>query len=533
MIHVIAYDFGTTGVKTCLFGIEDHISLITSAYKGYELFILDNGGAEQDADEWWQAMCLTTKEIFMKTDVRPDQIAGISFCSQMQGMVLVDDAGNALRRPMSYMDQRGTKEFSDVMGKGLIKISGCDVFKLLKNLKVNNAAPTSVKDPIWKYKWVENNEPEVFAKAHKWLDVKEYLIARCTGEFVMTKDSAFATFLYDTRKGHEGWNDSLVKLYGIKKEHLPRLIGCSDEAGRLTEQAAKELGLEPGTPVFGGGGDATLIGVGAGCTEPGQTHVYVGTSGWVSTVLDKQVVDVDAMIAGVVGAEDGRYNYFAEMETAGKSFEWVKDHVVLDEIDVYLSKIHVAESEESTYVSIYDYLSDEAMKVPAGSGGVIFTPWLHGNRCPFEDPAAAGIFFNVKIDTSKAQVIRAVLEGTCYHLRWMLECESKKVPTSDVIRFVGGGALSPLTCQILADVTGRTVEVVEGTQDVGAVGAAMLVAVGTKTISSLSEAGKYVKVSHRHVPRSEDKAVYDRNYRVFQELYKNNKKSFQVLNQEV
>ena len=124
MTYVIAYDFGTTGVKTCLFGIEDTISLIASAYAGYGLYILDNGGAEQDAEEWWAAMCNTTKELFTKTDITPDQIAGLSFCSQMQGIVLVDEKGKALRRPMSYMDQRGVKEFAECMGKGFPKISG-------------------------------------------------------------------------------------------------------------------------------------------------------------------------------------------------------------------------------------------------------------------------------------------------------------------------------------------------------------------------------------------------------------------------
>lgn len=165
-------------------------------------------------------------------------------------------------------------------------------------------------------------------------------------------------------------------------------------AGLLTEQAARELGLCPGTRVYGGGGDATLIGVGAGCTAVGSTHIYSGTSGWVGTVMDHQAVDLSAMIAGIVGAEKGKYNYFAEMETAGKCFEWVKDHLVLDEVNIYLSKTDVAESQESVYESLYDYMSDTVAQVAPGSGGVIFTPWLHGNRCPFEDPAAAGIFFN-------------------------------------------------------------------------------------------------------------------------------------------
>lgn len=530
MKYIIAYDFGTTGVKSCLFQLDTSLELVAGSYGAYGLYILENGGAEQDTEEWWNAMCETTKELILKTGIDTGQIVGISFCSQMQGIVLVDEEGNALRRPMSYMDQRGIKEFEACMGKGLLKISGCDVFKLLKSLRINCAASTSVKDPVWKYKWVENNEPRVFAKIHKWLDVKEYLIARCTGQFVMTKDSAFSTFLYDTRKGHEGWNASLIKMLGVKKEHLPEIIDCTDEAGKLSAKAAKELGLTEGTPVFGGGGDATLIGVGAGCVEPGQTHIYSGTSGWVSTVLDKQKVDIDAMIAGVVAAMPGRFNYFAEMETAGKCFEWVKNHLALDEIDIFLKKEDVAQSLESEYTSLYDYLSDEVRKVPAGSGGVLFTPWLHGNRCPFEDPAAAGMFFNIKIETGKTEMIRSVLEGICFHLRWMLECEDRKVHTSEVIRFVGGGALSGVTCQILADVTGRIIETVKGSQDVGAVGAALLVAVGIGEFDSLDTAKDLIRVEKRYEPNPENKDIYDKNYGVFKKLYRHNAAAFRELN---
>lgn len=530
MKYCISYDFGTTGVKTCLFSIEKRPTFIAGSYASYGLTILENGGAEQNADEWWDAMCETTRNMLSKTDISPDLISGISFCSQMQGIVLVDEAGKALRNPMSYMDQRGKREFEACMGKGLIKISGCNIFKLLKSLKATKAASTSVKDPVWKYKWVENNEPDVFKKVHKWLDVKEYLIARCTGEFVMTKDSAFSTFLYDTRPGHEGWNKSLVKMFGVKFEHLPRIINCTDKAGELSERAAKELGLKSGISVFGGGGDATLIGVGAGCVNPGQTHIYSGTSGWVSTVLDKQVVDIDAMIAGVVGAEEHRFNYFAEMETAGKCFEWVKNHLALDEIGIYLKKTDVAEDPESTYISLYDYLSDVVDKIGPGAGGVLFTPWLHGNRCPFEDADASGMFFNIKIETGKTELIRAVLEGICYHLRWMLECQDRKVKTSETIRFVGGGALSKVTCRILADITGRTIETVSDAQDVGAVGAAMIAAVGLGEIKSLSEAASNIVVNGVYRPNPANKDVYDKNYAVFKKLYKSNADNFKKLN---
>ena len=528
-MYVIAYDIGTTGVKTCLFEVGDTLRLLAGEYEGYGLYILPGGGAEQDADEWWAAMAKSTRRLLEKTGTDPKSIAGISFCSQMQGLVLVDEAGCALRRPMSYMDQRGSREFAACQTHGLT-ISGVNALMLLRSLRRTRAASTSVKDPLWKYKWVQQNEPEVYAKIHKWLDVKEYLIGRCTGQFVMTRDSAYSTFLYDSRPDKGCWSRALCRMYGVEFDHLPCIIECTDVAGTLTARAAQDLGLAEGCPVYGGGGDATLIGVGAGCTEVGQTHIYSGTSGWVSTVIGRQTVDIVSMIAGIVGAQAGKYNYFAEMETAGKCFEWVKEHLVLDEIGIYLQKTNVAESQESVYESLYDYMTDTIEAIPPGAGGVIFTPWLHGNRCPFEDPKAAGMFFNLRLDTGKTEMLRAVLEGICYHLRWMLECQDKKVKIASTLRFVGGGALSRVTCQILADVTGRTVETVADTKDVGAVGAAMLVAVGSGQIADLTQAAGLIRPAARYTPDPANQALYDRNYKVFKNLYAANKKNFAALN---
>lgn len=532
MIYVIAYDIGTTGVKTCLFGIDKKIKLISEAHMGYGLYILENGGAEQDEEQWWDAMCFTTKKLFKNINIEPSQIAGISFCSQMQGLVMVDKYGIPVRKPMSYMDQRATEEIKKGIQHGVI-VSGCNIFKLIKSLIITKAASLSVKDPVWKYKWIENNEPDCFRKTYKWLDVKEYLICKCTGEFVMTEDSAYATMLYDTRKGKKCWSESLCKIYGVKSEHLPEIIKSTDLAGYLTKKAAADLGLEQGVPVFGGGGDASLIGVGAGCVETGDTHIYLGTSGWVSTIVDKQKVDIANMIASIVGAQGQRYNYFAEMETAGKCLEWVKEHLALDEIDIYLEKKHVAESQEAIYKSLYDYLMETISIVEPGSGGLIFTPWLHGNRCPFEDPDASGIFFNITLKTGKSELIRSVVEGICFHLRWMLECQEKAVKTSDTIRFVGGGALSPITAQILSDIVSHEIKIVSNPQNVGSMGAAAIVGVGLGIIPNLETIKDYIEIEETFTPNSKTEAIYERNFQVFKKLYKYNKRGFKDLHMDV
>ncbi|MBR3768154.1 MAG: FGGY-family carbohydrate kinase [Clostridia bacterium] len=528
-MYAITFDIGTTGVKTCVFEISETIKLLGSASHGYKLYVFPDGGAEQDPDEWWDAMCITSKKAIEEAGIDANLIEGISFCSQMQGLVLVDKEGKPVRRAMSYMDQRAREELKKGVAHG-IQIAGASIPILLKSLMITGAVAASVKDPVWKYNWVKNHEPENFKRVHKWLDVKEALICRMTGKCVMTRDSAFGALLYDLRKGHECWSESLCKSLGVDIKHMPEIINSTDVVGPLREKEAKELGLKPGIAVYGGGGDASLIGVGAGAVGLGDTHVYCGTSGWVSTVVDKSIVDASAMIAAIIGADPGKFNYFGELETAGKCLEWVKDHLALDEINIYLKKEDVADSYETKYTSLYDYMTDVIDSVPAGAGGVIFTPWLHGNRCPFEDPNARGMFFNISLETGKSELIRSVIEGVCFHLRWFMEAEEKKVKSSETVRFVGGGALSYATCQILADVLGKKVETVDKPQNVGAVGAAVTIAVGSGHIKSFLEAKKLIPSIKTYVPNPDNKAVYDKQYEVFKNLYKANKSNFAALN---
>jgi len=526
---VIAYDVGTTVLKSCLLAVEDQISLIASEVADYKLHLLPDGGAEQDPLDWWAAMASTTRRLLAKTAVKPERIAGVSFCSQMQGLVLVERDGTPLRRMMSYMDQRAYRERQEGMAHG-VQVAGMNVRKLLVSIRETGAVAASVKDPVWKYKWVQNHEPELFQRLHKWLDVKEFLIHRCTGRFVMTEDSAFATLLYGIRDGRRGWSRRVCRMLGVNPDHLPEVVPSTERVGELSPAAAEELGLMPGTPVFGGGGDASLVGIGAGAVALQDTHIYMGTSGWVSTVVDRSVVDTGAMIAAIVGAQPGLFNYFAELETAGKCLEWVRDHLALDEIGVYLQKVAVHESLTSVYVSLYDYLSEVISRAEPGSGGVIFTPWMHGNRSPFEDHNARGTFFNISLDTGKTELIRAVVEGVCYHMRWMLEAQEKKVRTSPVVRFVGGGALSEATCQILADVLQRPVETVDSPQNVGAVGAAAVAAVGLGLIPSLADTKRFIPTRKTYAPNAAHRAVYDRQFEVFKRLYRDNKRSFALLN---
>ncbi|MEG1551836.1 MAG: FGGY-family carbohydrate kinase, partial [Oscillospiraceae bacterium] len=191
---------------------------------------------------------------------------------------------------------------------------------------------------------------------------------------------------------------------------------------------------------------------------------------------------------------------------------------------------HHKEDRETVYTNLYDYMMAIVDTVPPGSNGIVFTPWLHGNRCPFEDPNARGMFFNISLETGKSEMIRAVLEGVCFHMRWMLETEAKKIKTSNTIRFVGGGALSDVTCQIMADCTGRTIETVDSPQNIGAVGAAVTIAVGIGLIKDLGEAKRLIPTAKSFVPNIKNREIYDKNFSVFKDLYKANKKNFKILN---
>ncbi|MBN1877610.1 MAG: carbohydrate kinase, partial [Anaerolineae bacterium] len=325
-IYILTHDIGTTGNKTCLYHLGERLELVDSALVEYPLYITENGGVEQHADDWWRAICEATHAVIGKAGIAPAKIAAMAFCAQMQGFVPVGRDGRVLRHPMSYMDNRATAQIENYLYTGLLRIGQWNAVKMLRWLHLTGGAAASVKDPLWKYLWLRENEPDTFTAMHAWLDVKEALVLRTTGEFTMGYDSAHATFLFDTRPDKLRWHEGLCRTFDVNIRHLPRVIRATDIAGHLTPQAAEEMGLVAGIPVFGGGGDLSLISVGAGCFDVNATHIYIGTSGWVVATVDRRMTDIDGMVASILGAIPGRYNYIAEQETAGRCLQWVRDH---------------------------------------------------------------------------------------------------------------------------------------------------------------------------------------------------------------
>jgi xylulokinase len=537
---VIAYDIGTTSAKTCLYrfsgGAAKGVVLEASASVEYGIRFLPDGGVEQNPDDWWRAICAGTRTVLSSGNgTRPADVRGAAFCCQMQGLVLVDPGGRPVRPAMSYMDQRASDQKRRGLERGL-KVAGMNVAKLLPSLLIAGGVSASAKDPVWKYRWVAEHEKAAFARVHKWLDAKEYLVARATGRMAMTPDSANATFLYDTRPtrlssdGLGSWSAQLCAMFGVDPAHLPEVVGPTDIVGPLLPAAAAELSLAPGTPIFGGGGDLSLVGLGSGAIEPGDVHVYMGTSGWVSAVTKSRVVDTDAFIASVMGARAGLYNYISEQETSGKCMEWVRDHLVLDEVGAYLGARNAAEDPDARYGSLFELLDEAIESIQPSLDAIVFAPWLHGNRSPFEDPQARGIFFNVGLGSGKRSMIRAVAEGVAMHNRWQLESIRRKVDATGPVRFVGGGARSRSIARIMSDVLGETIETVEHPQNSGALGAALLCAKGLGLVPTLADAKALVRVAAVYEPRRELAGLYARRFEVFKRLHASNKKLFAALN---
>ncbi|MBZ0316170.1 MAG: FGGY-family carbohydrate kinase [Anaerolineae bacterium] len=524
--YILVHDIGTTHSKTCLYRLDQNLELVTSALEEYPLYVMPNGGVEQNPDDWWGAICRGTAAVMAGR--APSSIKGMAFCAQMQSFIPVDMSGKALYRAMTYMDNRGIAQLQRGLQSGFPKIEGMNAFKLIQALRITGGASASAKDPVWKYLWLRDNEPVIFQAMHQWMDVKDYLVLRCTGQFTFGLDSAHSTFLFDTRPSQLKWHTGLCKTYDVNPSHLPSVIRATDIAGTLTVQAAAELGLLEGVPIFGGGGDLSMITLGSGSMANHSVHVYIGTSGWVVATVDKRMTDINGMVASILGAVLGKYNYISEQETSGRCLQWVRDHLAMDEIGMYLEQRTVVDK-EAEFRSLYDYLSQVVAEVEPGAGGVIFTPWLHGNRSPFEDPYARGMFLNISLATRKRDLIRAVLEGDAYHKRWMLETIERRVPYAEKLRLVGGGARSDTWSQILADVTGRTIEVIEHPENAGANGAALVCAIGLGQIS-FEDVNRVVQVTKTFTPRPAVKAIYDKQYTVYRKIHHQMKPLFKTLN---
>jgi len=506
-MYLVTYDIGNSFIKTTLTKIANSIEFVgATVVSTHSTSTLGGKGVEQSTEQWWDSICRSTKDLLKNYGITSDQIKGISFCSQMNATVLVDDDGNAVRPPMTFLDRRADKEFKGYFNHGL-KIHGLNIWKLIKAMHHTSMVPVGAYSPIWKYKWVQNNEPENFAKVDKFLDVGDYLLYKTTGRFVRTEDSAFCTALNDCRKGHSGWSHTMAKAYGINEKHLPEIVQSTDIVGRITATAAEQMGLEKGTPVIAGGGDVAMVAVGCGNIQNNQTSIYCGTSGSVCTVVDRIIQFADIMMIAVKGPDPKQKYLYGELETAGKCFAWARE--LIGKLD------------NSQYS--YEECASLVSKAKPGAHGLLFTPFMNGCKTPFEDGEIRSSLSGIELDTTRGDLLRAVIEGICFHFRWLLECQAKKCKISDTIRFAGGLARINIMNQILADVTGHTIETVKHPQYVGALGAAAVAAIGLGQMH-FEDIHSYIEITNTYTPNPENHEIYNKIYKRFLDKVKSDRK---------
>ena len=497
-MYLVTYDIGNSFIKATLTKIANSIEFVgATVVSTHSTTTLGGKGVEQNTEQWWDSICRSTKELLKNYGIASNQIKGISFCSQMNGMVLVDENGTPVRPAMTFLDRRADQEFKDYFNHGL-RFHGLNIFKLIKAMRHTSMVPVG---------GVQNNEPENFAKVDKFLDVGDYLLFKTTGRFVRTEDSAFCTALNDCRKGHSGWSHTMAKAYGINENHLPEIVQNTDIVGHVTPTAAEQMGLEKDTPVIAGGGDVAMVAIGCGNTQSNLTGIYCGTSGSVCTVVDHIIQFADIMMIAVKGPNPAQKYLYGELETAGKCFAWARE--LIGKLD------------NSQYS--YEECASLISKAEPGSHGLLFTPFMNGCKTPFEDGEIRSSLSGIDLETSRGDLLRAVIEGICFHFRWLLECQAKKCKISDTIRFAGGLARINIVNQILADVTGHTIETVKHPQYVGALGAAAVAAIGLGQMK-FEDIHSYIEITNTYTPDSENHEIYNKLYKKFLEKVRSDRK---------
>ncbi len=510
MKHLLAIDVGSSYLKCALYTAD--LQLVAHVAEPIVLHIA-GPQVENDPEDWWSAMRRGIPALLREAGIATNEVGALSFCAQMQSVVLVDRELNAVRRSIGYLDTRATDLFAQHMQRGWPRVAGANAVNVAASAWHTNIAPASPKDALWKVRWLQVHEPGAYARAHRWLDVKDYLVARATGRAVATADTAHLTCLYEFQGEASQYNRGLCRRYGIDPRLLPEVVAGNRVIAGLLPGAARELGLAAGTAVVPGGGDISCVALGTGATAEGDTHIYVGTSAWVAQSTRKQRLDVANYMATVRSCLPNAHLYLGELETAGVCLAWA-------------AKLLAGEGEAHREPG---ELEAEAVRSPPGARGLLFLPWLHGSRSPNEDAFARGGFVNLGLEHRRCDLIRAVFEGVALHLGWILEALDAKLPISGALRFVGGGANSALWAQSLADVTGKTIETVASPQLCGARGAALLAAAALSPETELRELSRDIRAARVFVPIAANHALSRTRLATMKAYYVTNRPLFRTL----
>ncbi len=443
---VLAVDLGTGGPKTALVSLSGEV--VGSAHRRVEPRVSADGAAVQDPDAWWAAVVAGAQEI---AAAHPDEMAGVvavAVTGQWGSTVPVDAAGEAVGDCMLWMDTRGRDHARSVLG-GRVSIEGFAPRTVLEFIRRAGGAPsTEGNDPLGHRLWIEREQPDVYRRTATFLEPIDLIATRFTGTVAASPASMLLSWLTDNRSlSGAAYDPVLVRLAAVDPTRLPPLVPTQSVRGTVQASVASELGLPPGVPVVTALPDLHSAALGAGGIEPYAAHVSVSTSGWIGCHAPSKKTSIARQMATVPSALPDRYILANNHETAGVCLEWLRNGVLLADDGL-----------GPTRDVSFDDITAVAATAASGSGGVLFAPWLNGERSPVADADLRGSFLNLSLATTRAELVRAVLEGVAHNSRWLLEASEKVLrhPFHD-LRMIGGGAQSDVWCQIHADVLGRPV----------------------------------------------------------------------------
>jgi xylulokinase len=517
---VLGVDLGTGGPKVAL--ADTAGTLLGHEAERVGILLLPGGGAEQDPDEWWRAIAVATRRLLDRNLAPVEDVAAICMSSQWGGLVPVDDAGKHLHNALIWMDSRGAEYSRALTGGGAqVPGTGYNARALQQWLRRTGGAPSrSGKDPVGQAQWLRHRRPDVYAAAAYLLDVPEYLTMRLTGRAVAGYDTATVRWCTDNRDPSQvRYDPALARRCGLDLDKLPELVRPATVVGPILPEAAAELGLPHGVQVVAGTGDTTAAAIGAGAVLDYQGHLYIGTSAWLSCHVPFKRTDVLRNIASLPAVVPDRYWVATVQDVAGKAIDWLIDQVVYPDDGML--------DEHPAPADALDRLNALAVTAPPGSHGVIFTPWLNGERTPVEDPYLRGGWFNVSLGTTRADLARSVFEGIALNARWMKEAVERFVRRQlpggfETLNFIGGGAKSALWCQTMADVLGCTIHQVHDPVLANARGAAFVAAVALGELA-WEDIPSRVRIDASYEPDRTHREVYERQYRTFSSLYRMNR----------
>ncbi len=497
---LLGIDIGTTGAKAVL--IESSGRVIAHHTTEYPLIVLKPNWSEQNPADWWTATIKSIKTVLQKSKVAADNIAGIGLSGQMHGLVLLDKKKEVIRPCILWNDQRTVRECDQINKEiginRLIKITG------------KPALPSFTAGKII---WIKKNEPENYRKIHYIILPKDYVRFCLTGSIAMDVADASGTCLFDVEK--RIWSAELIKSLKIKKDWLPEIYESPVVCGYITSESARLTGLCTGTPVVAGGGDQSCQAIGTGIYEPGVVSVTIGTSGVVFSAMEKYKYDRSGRLHTYCHATFNMWHIMGVMLSAGGSLRWFRD--------VFFGEEMVKARKRG--FDIYDLMTREAEKIPPGSEGLIFLPYLSGERCPYPDPFARGVFFGLSLKHRRGHMIRSIIEGVSFGLRDIVELLKDFDIRIDRVRISGGGAKSRLWRQIMADVFAVDVVTVNATHG-AAYGAALLAGAGTGIYHNVSEACRLTIRETGIVTPTENTMIYDDYYKEYHSLYPLLRKKF-------